>query len=276
MISIFSKLPYLLDDRRNPGQVYLQRVSSRTRAEEVAAFTGARLNPIEGYENDICIYIKPGNLEHVRDGAYVDPLDDKYTVESLTKRPGIKVLSMSSSHDEFLKSILKNEVIYIPHAHVNFERVKRTRSEVINCGYVGVNKAHHLRINRRVKEALATIGFNFTALFNFQTRDDIINFYKNLDIQVIGYFDFATDTPYYHQTKIVNAMSFGIPTIAGPKLGYRDVDDYYIKVQNMRELLQEVEKLKDLKMYAYWSEKGLQEAEKYHCSSIAKLYSQLT
>lgn len=275
MISIFSKLPYLLDDQRNPGQVYLQRVSSRTRAEEVAAFIGAKLNPTEGYEKDVCIYVKPGNLDRVRDGDYVDSLDDKHTTKALKERPGIKVLSMSSAHHEYLQSTLKNEITYIPHAHVNHERILRDRKEPLVCGYVGVNKKHHLRINEKVKNALASIGYIFKPLFNYQTREDIINYYKTIDIQVIGYFDFSKDTPLYHQTKIVNAMSFGIPTIAGPKLGYRDVDDFYIKSQNMEELLIEAEKLRDPMLYNQWAEKGLLEAEKYHYSNIAKLYQSL-
>jgi hypothetical protein len=115
---------------------------------------------------------------------------------------------------------------------------------------------------------------DFIPLFLFQTRQDIIDYYKKIDIQVIGYFDLQ-DIPYYHATKIVNAASFGIPTVAGRRLGYREVEDFYIPVNNMEELLREVEKLKDPKYYKKWSTKITREAEKYHISKIAKLYKQL-
>lgn len=104
---------------------------------------------------------------------------------------------------------------------------------------------------------------------------DIIDYYKKIDIQVIGYFDYQ-DIPYYHPTKIINAASFGIPTVAGRRLGYKDFDNFYIPVNNMDELLAEVEKLKkDPKYYNQWSDKIVKEAEKYHISKIAQLYRKL-
>lgn len=273
-ISIFAKHTYVIDDPANPGEVYLCRVSSRTRAEEIAAYLGAKLNPSEGYENNICIYVKHYRLDQVRDGDYVDVLDDLYTTELLKTRPKIKVIAMSMPHFEYLQSVLKNEIIYIPHHHVNFERILRKRKKIINCGYIGSNSAYDISINRKIAEKLAEIGLNFKPLFNFKIRDDIINYYKQIDLQIIGYFK-NLDTPYYHQTKIVNAMSFGIPTIASRRLGYRDVEGFYIQVNNLEELIAAAKKMTDPVQYNLWPKKIMTEAEKYHISNIAKLYRQL-
>ena len=204
----------------------------------------------------------------------MDLLDDLDAFENIKKRPGIKAIAMSLPHFEFLKRELKNEVVLIPHHHVNFERVLRDRKKITNAGYVGVNNRKHRFVNRRVKEALATIGLDFTPLLLFQFRQDIIDYYKTIDIQVIGYFGYQ-DIPYYHATKIVNAASFGIPTVAGRRLGYKEFEDFYIPVKTMEELLIEVEKLKDPKYYKKWSAKIIKEAEKYHISNIAKLYQKL-
>lgn len=274
MISIFAKHTYFLDDRNNPGDVYLQRISSRIRAEEIAQYLGAKLNPTEGYEKDTCIYVKHYRLDQVRDGDYLDVLDDLYTTELLKTRPKIKVIAMSTPHMEYLQGSLKNEIIYIPHHHVNHERFQRSRKKIINCGYVGSNSRYNVRINKEIGEKLSKIGFNFTPLFNFKTRKDIINYYKTIDLQIIGYFK-DPDIPYYHQTKIVNSMSFGIPTIASYRLGYRDVEGFYIPVNNIDELVAAAEKMKDPIQYNQWPEKIIAESEKYHISKIAKLYRKL-
>ena len=212
MISFFARQPYLLGDEQNG--LFLQRVSTRIRGEEIAQYLGGKLNPTEGIKKDVCIYVKPMHLDHIKDGSYVDLLDDLHAFECVKNRPGIKVIAMSIPHFEFLKQELKNEVILIPHHHVNFERAKRNRKKIATAGYVGVNTAKDRSINHRVKRALRKIGLYFMPLFLFQTRQDIIDYYKKIDIQVIGYFDYR-DIPYYHPTKIINAASFGIPTVAG-------------------------------------------------------------
>lgn len=274
MISFFAKHTYLLDDPNKPGEVYLQRVSSRIRAEEIANYLGAKLNPTEGFENDVHIYVKHYRTDQIQDGDYVDVLDDLHVTELLKKRPGINVIAMSKPHVDYLKSLLKNKIFYIPHHHVNFERILRKRKKIINCGYVGTNSRHDLRVNQEVGKRLADIGLKFTPLFNFTTRDDIIKYYQQIDLQIIGYFDHM-DIPYYHQTKIVNAMSFGIPTIASPRLGYSEVKDFFVAINNLDELVIAAEKFKDPTYYNSWPEKIIKEAEKYHISNIAKLYRSL-
>lgn len=271
-ISIFARHPYLLGDEQSG--LFLQRVSARVRGEEIAQYLGAKLNPTKRFEKDVCIYVKPMHLDHIKEGSYVDILDDLYILERMKERPGIKVIAMSLPHFEFLKQELKNEVVLIPHHHVNFERVLRDRKRIITCGYVGVNTPTHRSVNHRVRKSLRKIGLYFWPLFLYQTRQDIIDYYKQIDIQVIGYFDHQ-DIPYYHPTKIINAASFGIPTVAGRKLGYKELESFYIPVDNMEQLLVEVEKLKNLKYYDKWSKKIIKAAEKYHISKIAKLYRKL-
>lgn len=272
MISIFSKRPYLLDNVE--GGVFLQRVSARVRGEEIAEYLGAKFNPSD-YEGDVCIYVKPSHLTHIKDGAYVDLLDDIHAFELLKTRPGIKVIAMSLVEYEYLKTELSNEIILIPHHHINFERVRRERKEVTTCGYIGAPTTYTRRINKTVKSELAKIELDFISLNAYQTREDIINYYKTVDIQILGHFDYF-DTPYRHPTKIINAASFGIPTIAQPISGYKEIEGMYISVNNMEELVNEAEKLKNKQYYDDLSRDIIQKTEKYHISEIAKLYQQLT
>lgn len=273
MISIFAKPPYLLTDAS--GGNFLQRVSSRVRGEEIAQYLGAKLNPKSGYENDVCIYVKPQSVNHIKDGDYVDILDDPHSLPLLKTRSGIKVIAMSQSHFEFLKTQLNNELFLIPHHHVNFERVLRTRKKITTCGYIGASFSHHHHIHNRVKEQLAKIGLKFIPLFHYQTRQDIMSYYKKIDIQIIGYFDYFNNSPYRHPTKIINAASFGIPTIAAKILGYKEIENYYVPVENMADLVREVKKMKDKTYYNAWSDKIRKKAEKFHIAKIAKLYKNL-
>ena len=274
MISIFAKHTYYLDDLDNPGKLFLRRLTSRVRGEEIANYLGAKLNPPSGYENDVCIYVKFGRFDRVKDGDYVDLLDDLYAIEQLKTRPKVKAIAMSTPHLEYVRGILKNNITYIPHHHVNFERVRRRRKRIINCGYVGSASGYDIQLNRKIGRRLAELGLNFMPLFHYATREDIINFYKKIDLQIIGSFKLL-NIPYYHQTKIVNAMSFGIPTIASQRLGYRDVEGFYIPVNNMDELVEAAKMLKDPAQYNLWPEKIIAESEKYHIGEIAKLYKQL-
>lgn len=269
-LTFFAKKTLELD---GPEGKYMFRLSGVIRGQQIAEYMGAKFNPTEGFENDTCVHIKPRNLKYVKDGDYVDVLDEPpEAVIRLKERPKINVIAMNHPHAEWIASVIPNKVVIIPHAHVNFENVIRKRKKVLNCGYIGTNKSYHIRVNQEVKKRLEEIGLNFTPLFNFTTRQDIIDYYKTIDLQIIGYFNFIKDVPWYHEKKIVDAMSFGIPTIAGPKLGYRDVDDYYIHVDNMDELLTEADKLKD----GWDDERLIKKAKKYHISKIAKLYENIT
>ncbi len=244
MISIFSKNTYFLGAVGKKESWLLQRVSSRIRGEEIAEYLGAKFNQ---ERSDVNIYVKGCRKEQIQDGDYVDVLDDLWMTNWLKTRPKVKVIAMSLSHYDYLKSVLKNEIVYIPHHHVNFDRIKRTRKEITTCGYVGAPQ--------RIKVK----GFKFIQLNTFKTRKDIIDFYKKIDIQIICN---VPDVPYYHPTKIINAMSFGIPTVAPKVQGYREVEGFYY---------QDIEELRS----GWDADRLIQETENYHISNIAKLYQQL-
>jgi hypothetical protein len=239
MISIFAKHTFFLGEAGKEENWELKRVSSRIRGEEIAEYLGAKLNQ---ERSDVNIYVKGCGHGQLKDGDYVDILDDVWTVDWLKDRPGIRVIAMSLSHLDWLKEQLKNEIVYIPHHHLNFERVRKTGKGMVT-GYVGAPQ--------NIKADIY--------LTNFKTRQDIIDFYKKIDIQVIGD---VPDVPYYHPTKIINAMSFGIPTVAPKKMGYREVEGFYF---------QSIEELKN----GWDAERLIKEAEKYHISKIAELYKKL-
>lgn len=272
MVTFYTRPPFNKFDSRD-GKPYLKRISSIVRGEQIANYLGAKLNPKE--RDGVAIYVKPLRLDNIRDGDYVDVLDDSSVhvklgsiYQRLKELKKVNVLAMTTEHKKWLESHLPNKIVHIPHQHMNFERIRRTRREVITAGYIGTYVGRHEHL---CKELETLLPLKFIYLFSYPTREDIIRFYQSIDIQVIPMFGHLTNVPYYHEKKIVDAMSFGIPTISEERLGYKDIDDYYIKVKDRNDILTEIVKLQS----GWDAERLINKAEDYHISKIAKLYERL-
>ena len=274
-ISIFAR-PYFLGQELSTGEPYLHRVTSLVRGEQIAEYIGGKYNPTSGYENDVCIYHKPKRLDHIKDTSYVDVSDADCLVEQLQHRPQIKVIASSQCSYEFLKEKLKNEIVLIPEHHCNFERVVRERKTITTGGIIGHPSVFSGPVNDEIRKQLEEIGLKFITCFNYKNRQDSINFYKQIDFQVIGHFGYLNNyDPFNHPSKMINAASFGIPTIANWKLGYKEFEGSYIPVRTMDSLVAEAEKMKNENYYNEWADKIIKEAEKYHISKVAEMYKQL-
>lgn len=276
MISFFAREHFFID--KSSGRT-LQRISSIIRGQQIAEYLGAKFNPKTGYEHDVCIYLKPLKIDKIKDGDYVDILDDSNVharlgslLDRLKKRSQVNVLAMTSVHKKWLEEQLPNKVIHIPHQHMNFERKRRTRKKVTTCGYIGATGPGHQELLNEMRDALKKIGVELIINVNFETREDVINFYESIDIQVAPMFSFHLSIPYYHEKKIVDAMSFGIPTVTEQRLGYKDVEEYYYHIKNLDELIVEVQRLQK---EGWDAERLINKAEEYHITNIAKKYERL-
>jgi len=244
----------------------------------MAEYLGARLNPTSGYEGDVCIYVKPKRLDTIRDGDWVDFLDSPGGILALLKdRPNVKVIAASQCSYDCLKENLTNEIVLIPSHHVNWDRIKRERVEISVGGYIGSPSPDAFKMYNEIKTELKKVGFEFVTCFgyNYKDRNDAVNLYRQVDLFIIGAW-VGDDSPHKIPTKIINAASFGVPSIAYPLRGYRELEGYYVPARNISELLVEVEKFKNRDYYNEWSNKVVEMAEKYHISKIAPLYLKLT
>ena len=93
MISFYAKTPFLRIDKTTG--VFVNRVSSRIRGEEISAYMGTKYNPEE--RDGVCIYLKPRGLDGLKDGDYVDILDEISLIPKLKERPGLNVIAMSQA-----------------------------------------------------------------------------------------------------------------------------------------------------------------------------------
>jgi|SRR3989344_425808 len=274
MISINARPSYW--DSGHTKEKYMHRLSARVRGEEITEYIGGKFNAKDRDKDDTCIFVKPRNLTNIKDGDYVDLLDDTGLIPLLKMRPKIKIIAMSDVHFEHLKQELNNEIILIPHHHINFEREKRTRNKSLVGGMIGSPSKMVYEIVDKIKEALAGVEIEFTICFNSRTKQEMISYYKSIDFLVNWYLDiYKRDAFSRHPAKIINAASFGIPTLAQPILGYREVEGFYIPIETVDDIVREAIKLKDVNYYNKWSSKITKEAEKYHISNVTKLYQNL-
>lgn len=262
------------------GGVYPVRLSSRIRGEEIASFLGAEYSENGKCKYDIRIYVKPESLKSIRDGDYIDILDRVRIIPELKTRPKIKVIVMSKVHYDYFKKELENKIYYIPHHHINFENKRRVKNKSIVGGMVGKAGPLSYPSFNEIKKCLAKVGIEFKECFTYETRQDLLDFYNEIDFQVIWFFNLPGrnkdyDSFYRHPTKIANAASFGIPTIAQNIRGHQEFEEDYLVAESYEDIAKEAEKLKDDSLYNQLSERLIEKAKEYHISQIAKLYKQL-
>jgi len=270
MISIFAKPPFMMR--------HLQRVSSTIRGEQIAAYMGnARLNPTDGFEDDVCIYvkpnIKPGNDFKFEKNSYIDIHEAWDLVPTLQKYPEVGVIAFSDLDVQTLSKVLKNKIVLIPHHHCNFERVKRERTEIKKVGFTGSQEAFNY-VPDVIKNGLKERGIELAFHSIFYPRDAVVRFHHSLDVHLVWrpWLDRKLSCP----LKIVNAASFGVPTIALDEPSFKEVEGCYIGVTTPEEWLKAFDKLRDHpELYKTMSETCLETAEKYHIDKISKLYEKL-
>lgn len=274
-ISFFAKQP----NRARDG--HLQRVSTIIRANQIAEYIGAKLNPQKGYKKDVVIYVKP----HVKPGndlvfegkfPYLDICDSPDLYLLARKHPDVPVISASEYNYKLLKRILPNEIINIPQQHCNFERIKKSRDGITTVGCIGTVPAFAL-LPKGFKEALAERRIELLEFSKFFSRQDVINFYMKIDIQIIWRpnFDYSKEI-LMNPLKLQNSAAFGVPTIAYDEPVFKEMKGCYIPVHTLDEFLTELDNLRE-NPALYWkiSKRCLKKAEEYHIENIAKLYLDL-
>jgi hypothetical protein len=254
---------------------HIVRGSSLIRGKQIAERLGCKFNPESGYENDVCVYVKPNSMDAVKDDSWVDVVDGYKIVQLLLKeRPGVNAIAVSEFVCGIYRSWVPNKMVVIEPHHCNFNRERRTRQEVTTVGYIGSEAAFRYRIEdmRKLVEGLG-MGFKWNSTYS--SRQDVIDFYKQIDIQVVWAGDrFKWGQQSIGPTKAINAASFGVPTIAYPQVCYQEIEGNYIKAETFEEVAKELVKLKDLCYYESWAAK-VDWTEKYHIDKRAELYQQL-
>ena len=256
---------------------HVMRVSSLIRGDQIAEYLGASINPQSIHENDINIYVKPmvrkGDDFTFEGKAYLDIIDGANLAQVAHKHPELGVIVCSQADYKIMsKELPNNKIMLIPQHHCNFERNQRQSLSIKTVGVIGTKGAFPY-LPQGLKEALAERGIELLEFSKFFSRGDIIDFYMNIDVQIVW-------RPYKkilsNPLKLVNAASFGIPTIALDEKAFWELKGSYIPVGTLEAILGALDSLRnDPKLYNSYSMECIEQSERYHISKIAKLYEQL-
>jgi len=270
MISIFASRMW----RSKSPDGHLAPFSAVIRGSQIAERIGARLNPAEGYERDTCVYVKqyPEDTDKFSRPPYLDIVDGWRLYHLLKVHPEIPVIVCSRADLETVRSKFTNHLTLIPQQNCNFERVQRTRQGVHVVGILGTWYAWQF-IPSGLEAALSERGMRLWQYSDFVCRQDVVNFYQNIDVQIVW-------RPYAKKLsnplKLVNAASFGVPTIALIEPSFGELADCYLPVETVDELLARIDRLfSSPSMYADYSRRGIEKAEAYHIDRVAVMYEEL-
>jgi hypothetical protein len=284
MISIFYKPAFLNINpsepfylRKKPPRGHLMRVSSIIRGDQIAKQIGAKLNPESGYENDVCIYVKPqvrkgGDFEFKGRVNYLDMIDGHNLAEVAKKHPEVGVIVCSKADYNIMSKEIPNKIVLIPQHHCNFERTRKTVREIKRIGVIGTRGAFPF-LPKELKPELSKRGIELVEYSQFFSRENIIDFYMDIDLQIVW-------RPYRkilsNPLKLVNASSFGIPTVALDEKAFWELKGIYIPVGTLESLLEAIDSLvKSPDLYFDYSIRCIEKAEEYHIENIGKLYEKL-
>ena len=249
----------------------------------------AKYNPKEGYENDLCIYVKIIPPEPYPKHAYCDVDDSYQSSRFLETHPEFGVIAISETAKDYLNEHLKrNDAIFIPHQHCNFERRLRPQREVKTVGIIGQKSSFQYPTDK-FKKMVEDIGMELKYEEDYwnvykgnkhqEMRLNVADFYLTLDVQVVfrPHPKYRLLAPFANPNKMGNSASMGIPTVAYPEKSYiREFDGCFLPANTIEEMIEWLVKLKtDPMLYEDIANKNLARAEAYHIDNVAQMYLNL-
>jgi len=250
--------------------------SGKVRAIQIAQYLGGRVGPTEGYEDDICIFVKIRPPRVYPKHSYCDVMDEPWVLPWVKRHPDIKLIAISKTAHEYLTRELPHlECTFIPENHCNYDREVRTRKEIKTVGCIGGPNSFQFS-KEEITKRFADLGLEYIHFKDYENRKDVIEFYRKIDIQVV-WRQWLNFPELNNPLKLANACSFGIPTVAYPEVSYvAEFDGYFIPVETIDDLVMQVKKLVDEpEYYDIMSKKGLEIAENYHIEKMAQYYLDL-
>lgn len=246
------------------------------RGVQIAKHIGARLNPEDEWHNDTCIYVKQTPKGGKR--QFFDIIDEHKYLPWLKQHPEIGIIAISRCAEEYLKNEMSNTIVFIPQQHCNFGNIQRTRTTVTTAGWCGARGCFE-PFESEIREKLGKIGLELKTYYEdqYKTRQDIVNFYLGIDIQVVWRMQAEWNKMLKNPLKVSNASSFSIPTISKPEpCTVLEYDGCFLPATTIDELVECARQLKDNSMlYQDIADKALQRSKYYHINNVANLYKEL-
>ena len=246
------------------------------RGRQVAERLGGKFNPIEGFEDDICIFVgsRPRIERPLR--TFLDPGEKRLQLHYIAHYKEIRVISWSNAQFARLKYLYPNRPIYlIPQHHCNFEHEQRPDRPIVKVGVVGPHTSvYHPLEDLRAR--LENVGLQFHLTATPRNQREAANAYKELDIQLV-FRNILPGLEYRSPLKVINAGSFGIPTVAFPEPAFEmEVKGTYLPAETIDELIEGARALStNPSLYRKYADAARATATEYHIDKIIPHYRKL-
>jgi hypothetical protein len=258
--------------RGGPGEI---------RGRQMAHHLGGKFNPVEGYENDCCVYVIGTGPENGREQAlsYHDVMDCGWgRIARVRRLTHGGIIAFSNTHRDSLAEALPGRDIHlIPQHHCNFLRETIPERPVLRVGCIGGDSAVQWP-HYAVKRMVTALGLEWEYGYHYARRWRVVEYYKTIDIQLSFRPTHARSIPLHMNClKLANAGSFGIPTVAFPEPAYvAEWKDECLWGDGMEAIMWQIKRLKDdAVLYKEMAARAKAKAEAYHIEKISELYRAL-
>lgn len=261
-----------------------QCASGEIRGRQMAFAVDGVVDAKEIYSDDVLIFIKgfPHDklIRHAKH-VYIDVDDGWGLIDVLKRRLDVTPIAASRVGQKYLQEQLgRDDVLLIPGHHCNFERSVRVVSDIKTAGFIGYPENLQLGVDE-LRKALAGIGINFVVKTDAKSREDVCNFYKSIDIQICfrKKSEMNPAPELRDPLKLINAGSFGIPTVAYPEPSYADeFENCFVPVHSLYEVIDACKCLSRVGYVPDYTDISMvvrDRAEHYHIDHIAPLFRRL-
>jgi len=251
-------------------------MAGHVRGTQVAEYLGAKLNPEDDYGQDTCIFVKVKPIPFFCGARYFDPVDGVGLLYWFHRHLDVGIIASSNVSYRFLTKQFKNKVVLIPQHHCNFERDKRVRKDVTVAGFIG---GYHTfqPFEDEIRAKLKAIGVDLLFQYKLSCREDAVNFYKSIDVQIVWRIVPEWLSQAKNPLKISCAASYQIPTVSYPEDNFvAEYNGGFIAVGSIDEMVSQVKILKqDEDYYKHYAKVAYNKSDKYHIEKVAELYRRL-
>lgn len=252
---------------------------------QVAEVLGAKVNPLNGVEQDICIGVKMSPYLVRKDKRipgwadfYLDFIDHSTVLRWLERWPSVKLIMASRCGEAYVHQRLRNPTWFIPQHHCNIEGWHRPVDRPVRVvGFVGALPVIPWWKDV-IERGVTRMGLEMRWVTQYEDRQDVVAAYKDIDIQFVwreGMTDWLLHTK--NPLKIINAAAFGIPTVANTEPAYEmECQGRYYACSTIEDALGQLAELRSAAGTSVYTDGSLiQMAEPYHIDRIASAFRRL-
>lgn len=259
--------------------------SGDIRGKQIAAYLGAPCD-VKCEQGDIFVAVKSVVMDALEarkivKSIWIDVVDGYGLIDHLMEFPWMKAIAISDMAYRFIRNRVENEMVVIPEHHCNFNNETRPQDREVHVVGAACYPGNFDLDPTEVRNALAYIGLDFQIKTEFKSQQDVIDFYKNMDIQLcfrkFRGIEMREPPELKNPLKLENAGSFMIPTVSYPEPNFmHEFGCGFLPARSLNGIVEQCRDLKEDKtLYQEVSGSAHAKAQEFHIDKIAPLYREL-